>query len=269
MIRFSWYQGSKMHFIDAFNDIIRQTTKERYIEPFVGSGAVLFNLEREFDEYIINDLNEHVVSMYSAVKELPYSDYCDILKEVADVFGCIKTNKEAYYNFRNWYNEEYHFTELKEKGLYLHLLTNSCINSMLRFGPNGMNQSFGKRLYTLDEESYNVIQRVLNKTKIMTVDYKEVLLEDSLIFLDPPYFERPTSYTSNFDKNDLIEFLDVIKSLNAEIVYTDIYSTETHKYLNWDYINTKVIRNTAPGKHAGNRQEVAYYNFERKDNEDW
>ena len=67
---------------------------------------------------------------------------------------------------------------------------------MLRFGPNGMNQSFGNRYYSLDEETFNNIKSRLRKTEIYNLDYKEIIEKypDACYFMDPPYFSQKSSY---------------------------------------------------------------------------
>lgn len=258
------YQGSKTKFIENFNRITAQLPNERYIEPFVGSGVILFNLTKQYDEYIINDLNEHVISIYLAVKELTFSDYSDMLHEIKAKFGDVKNNKIAYNKLRDYYNENYHFTTKIEKGLYLHVLANICINSMLRFGPNGMNQAHGNRCYFMDYETFNRIKNILNRCKIHNTDYKEFLLEDSVILLDPPYVSRPTSYENNFDILEHDDLLNRIKHLKSNILYTEIYSEKTDKYLKWNHLPTKIITNSAPGAYNDKHQEVCHYNFDIK-----
>lgn len=262
------YQGNKSNFANKFNDLIQHSTFNTYIEPFVGSGAILFNLEKEFSHYIINDLNENIIAMYNTFREISYSDLLDAKQQILTDFGDIKKSKESYYAFRNDYNEKYHFSNTKEKGLFLYFLANSCINSMLRFGPNGMNQSYGKRSTIMNEQSFIHINKTLQNTEIKNTDYAEVIQPKSVIFLDPPYFERPTSYTENFDKSDLLNFIEKIKSINSDIVYTDIYAEEIQKLLQWDYINSKIITNSSPSKIKDKFQEVAYYNF-KLNSTDW
>lgn len=268
-IKFIRYQGSKQHFINKFNEITYNLDSKVYIEPFLGSGAIFFNLQKEYEHYILNDLNKDIISIYESFKYLTYNDYEDVKNYIFTTFGDIKNIKESFYNFRNYYNEYYHFTSKIEKGFYLYFLANSCINSMLRFGPNGMNSSFGNRLYYIDNESiYNYIHSKLNRADLYSKDYIEVLKysnNDSLIFLDPPYFTRPASYSNNFDKNDFIELLDIIKESKSNIIYTDIENIQIDEYLKWNKINTKVITNTSPGKLKDKYQEVAYFNFDVKD----
>lgn len=268
MTTFINYQGSKKHFTKKFNFLISNTKHNTYIEPFVGSGAVLFNLDKRFDNYIINDLNEHVIFMYNTFKTISYDDVLDANNDVLKNFGYIKQSKESFYAFRDFYNEKHHFSNNKEKGIYLYFLANSCINSMLRFGPNGMNSCFGERFKIMSKNDFEHIHRVLQDTTILNKDYRDVLQDNAVIFLDPPYFERPTSYSSNFDAKDLQSFLDEIKSLQSDIVYTDIYSEKIKEYLDWPHQETKVITNSSPYAYNDKHQEVAFYNFELP-NDEW
>jgi len=145
--KFMRYQGSKDHFVPEFNKLYEKTNKNIFCELFLGSGAIFINCQDSFDEYILNDNNENIMSIWNAVIKFTYNDFMNVKKFIFDKFGDIKTNKEAYYKFRNWYNENIHFSGKTEKGICLYYLANSCINSMLRFGPNGMNQSYGNRLF--------------------------------------------------------------------------------------------------------------------------
>jgi DNA adenine methylase len=275
MVRFMRYQGSKIHFVDKFNNLVKNINEDVYIEPFIGSGAIFFNLKKKFKKYIINDLNEHIISIYKSFRDIDYNDYLQALDFIEKEFGNIKECKECYYNFRNWYNKNYHFTNKIEKGIYLHILSGSCINSILRFGPNGMNTSFGKRFFKLDEDAFNKIKEKLKNTIIENMDYKQLLeeykIDNKIIFLDPPYFERPGPYTNNFKSKDLDEFLEYIKTHKGKIIYTDIYSDYIKEKLNWDFIETKLIRNISPNRKQEEMfQEVAFYNFESNNIlEDW
>lgn len=269
-IRMMRYSGSKYNFVEIINEIINKSNKKIFIEPFIGSGSVFINTIDKFDEYIINDVDSNIISIWNAIKEFNYKDWSDRKRYIFNKFGDIKNNKESYYNFRNTYNEKIHFTDKKEKGIYLYFLANSCINSFLRFGPNGMNQSYGNVSYTFNKLSYNKIKMKLKKTKILNLDYTEIEYSNSLLFLDPPYFERDSSY-SKFDNEDNKEFINNIiqYSKNNDVLYTDIYNEEVYKQIN--KFKRKLLRkqmsNTSPNrknnleKVKGNK-EVLYYKIE-------
>jgi len=243
--RFFTYSGSKFKYTELINPIINKTNKNIYAEPFVGSGAILFNLEKD---------------IYKTFKNIEYEYFKEKEKFILDKFGFFKAKhmdieskneaKENYYNFRNWFNKNYWNTNSIEEGIYCYMLSNMVINSMLRFGPNGMNQSFGNRYYMIDEKTFSNIKNILEKTTIMNGDYKEVfrLYPDSLFFLDPPYFSQDSSY-KGFTEAQFKEFLDLIK--DKEYIYTDILN-EHNSFLD----NKILVRNMSSTAPSSSKQKT-------------
>jgi len=260
-MKFFSYSGSKEKYMNLLNPFIDKTNKKVYVEPFVGSGAILFNLTKKFDKYVINDIDRNIIRIFNTFKEINFNDYNNLLNKIINEFGCIKTNKESYYLFRNWFNQNFWKSESIEEGVYLHILANSCINSFLRFGPNGMNQGWGNRLYILSNENFLKIKSVLIKTEILNEDYKQIInnYKDAFYFFDPPYFSQESSY-KGFSENEFVEFLNKIK--NLEFVYTDILNE-----FNKDIQNKMIIRNmrkTAPStnKNLTGNLEYLFSSFE-------
>ena len=240
MNKFFRYSGAKDKFTSLININIK-TDKKIYCEPFIGSGAVLFNLNKSFDKYIINDIDRNIIRIYKSFKNISYSYYKEVIDSVFKEFGKFTYNrrysdqensekeKQNYYNFRNWFNSNHWRTETEIEGIYLHILANSCINSMLRFGPNGMNQGYGDRCYILDENTFNNIHNILQRTEIYNGSYKDLLKEDAFFFFDPPYASQASSYTG-FSFQDQEEFLELIK--DKEYLYTDILNEVNSKLQN-------------------------------------
>lgn len=245
MNKFFRYSGAKDRFTPLINSYLK-TDKKIYCEPFVGSGGVLFNLNKDFDRYIINDIDRNIIRIYKTFKEIDYNYYISKVNEVFDKFGKIKlkddpNGKQNYYNFRNWFNINCWKTETIDEGIYLHILANSCINSFFRFGPNGMNSSFGNCCYLLNEKTFNNINSVLQKTEIYNSSYKNLLKEDAFFFFDPPYASQNSSY-AGFSFEDQREFLELIK--DKEYLYTDILNEINEKLENKIIIREMV--STAP-----------------------
>ncbi|GJQ43780.1 MAG: site-specific DNA-methyltransferase (adenine-specific) [Ignavibacteriaceae bacterium] len=265
-IRFFKYRGSKLHIIDLFNKLIEQTNKKVFVELFVGSGAIFLNTPDIFDLYIINDIDKNIISMWKAINNFNYSHYVETKNKIFEIFGDIKNNKNSYYNFRNFYNENYHFTDKEEKGIFLYFLANTCINSLLRFGASGMNQSFGNRFYFFNENTFNKIKQKMSKTQIFNVNYKDLKIEnESLLYLDPPYYGTDVSYNKQFEINDLNLLIDYIKkNSNYEVLYSDLSNTISDQLLMHGFkkIETKNMRNISPNRNREftKQQEVIYYN---------
>ena len=157
------YSGTKIKYIDIINEHINRSKSKIYYEPFLGGGAVFFNLEKEFDEYHLNDIDKNIITIFKSFK-LGYYDDFKYLEDIA-INMDIKRNKENYYKFRTIINN-YRDVEPYMYGLGLYFLCNSCINSMARFGPNGFNSSFGNRFRTLTENEFDDIQSKLKRTKL-------------------------------------------------------------------------------------------------------
>lgn len=268
------YSGNKENFCNTFNNIVANLPDYivSYIEPFVGSGAIFLNLNRKFDSYIINDKDYNIVSMFNAVNFFSYEQYLKSIEYVKNKFGDIKESKEAYYNFRNSWNKSFYNSKDTKRGLFLLQLASACINSMFRFGPNGMNQSYGNRSYIIPEESYNIIKEKLNYTTITNLDYKNLGLDklsNSLLFLDPPYETREMTYNKNFDLSEFLKYIELINHNNNIIIYTDMENTKSDILLTkgWYKFKIRDMVSTSPNRKSGiekTGQEVFYTNYDFK-----
>jgi DNA adenine methylase Dam len=265
--RFFRYSGSKYKYVETINKIINKSDKKIYCEPFIGSGAVFFNLEKKFDKYFINDLNPHVYQVYNSFKNCEYTDFKNADNFIKKEFGNLKKSKESYYTYRSWYNTNHYNKDTIESGIYLYFLINSCINSLTRFGPSGFNQGFGECLYLMDETNFNAVKTALNNTEILNLDFFDVMnfiendVSNSLLFLDPPYIQRSSTYKISNAFYD--RYIDFCKNSKADIVYTDIYSQD----LEWEYqvLNNNMInRSPANNKDYTGNKEVVFYNFDLK-----
>ena len=271
MIRFFKYPGCKLNFVNIINQEINSTKCKIYIEPFVGSGAVLLNLQNKFDEYIINDINENIIKIYKSFRDGKYSDLKNLYEMSVKEFGNPGRFKESYYNLRNALNIKYANTNTLEEGFFYYFIYIRCINGMLRWGKEGFNAAFGFRGYSLEmsESKFLKIQSILKKSKIFCQDYKFVFdkeydNENSLYFLDPPYIETGINYGESFNR---IEFLELIKNSKGKIIYTDKFNKEVSDYLDWRYVILRKLNNIHPGKNRSNKlfdDEVFWTNIEEK-----
>ncbi|RZL20389.1 MAG: hypothetical protein EOO89_00350 [Pedobacter sp.] len=261
------YAGSKAAYITEINSIINTSQAKIYCEPFLGSGVVFLNLERQFDTYILNDNNPHLISVFDSIKANTYKQVKHIHDDVHHRFGNFETDKAAYLRLRKFYNDTYFNNGLytAESGIYLLFLINSCINSFVRFGKNGFNASFGERDFTgrtLSAKQYNACRiKLLNQT-ILCKDYREILKEYDtkgvLHFIDAPYHQRDFHYMSTFDKKAFSEFIRILKKLKGDVVCTDT----THGKLDWKNVELRQINNSSPSvsnRTENNLTEVIYY----------
>lgn len=257
------YAGSKKHLVSYVNKLLStiDTRQYTYIEPFLGSGMIYYNLEKDFKEVTLNDIDENIVDLHHCFKQ-PYELYRDSLLFVDFNFGNIKESKEAYYALRDYYNKNSH-----DKYLLLQL-ANSCINSMLRFGPNGMNQGFGHRHYVLNADTWRHLRaKILQAGFVYNKDYLEILgtkaSDNCIIFLDPPYEERMMPYSlTSYSRCQLVgKILQIKDYSNIIILYTDIENELSDEllYNGFKKICTKHLRNTCPSKSSERTNDEYLY----------
>lgn len=196
------YRGGKSREIQHFKDHIPKTFN-RYLEPFVGGGAVYFYLEHESS--IINDINDKLVRFYIQLRDR-YSRVrmeLDMLQNMYEnnqkKYEKIKLNsragvyvenknEELYYELRKLFN--YPNGEWLEATLY-YFINKTSYGGMIRYNNKGeYNVPFGryKTLNTriITENHY----RLLKNTKVYNADYSSIFRmakKDDFMFLDPPY----------------------------------------------------------------------------------
>lgn len=239
------YAGTKIKYVDLINKHINQTDGTIYVEPFLGSGSVFLNLEKEFDRYILNDKDRNVIRIFKSFKDADYELFKACENTILEKFGDIKRDKESYYNFRNTFNKKLYLSDDITEGIYLYFLYNSCINSMARFGPNGFNQSFGKRFSTLTEEQFNKINVRLQNVELYNEDFFDLdIPENSVMFLDPPYFYKQTKNYEIIDQTWYDNFIQYLKDSSNEIIYTDV----DHKDIDWNKEIIRKMQNISPNR---------------------
>ena len=211
------WAGGKRQLISQM-DIFFPKNYNKYIEPFIGGGAVFFHLLP--DNSIISDNNPDLINCYKVIKE--------------DVEGLIKSlkkhryEKNYYYEIRALDRDCKKFAELSdvEKASRSIYLNKSGYNGLYRVNSKGLfNVPFGrhKNPKICDETNLRNVSQALKKVEIFLGSF-EICLDfaekDDFIYFDPPYFPLSdtalfTSYTKNsFDKSSQIKLFEVFKELN-------------------------------------------------------
>lgn len=224
---------------------------KRYAEPFIGGGAVLFDIlsKYELDEIYISDINAELINTYKAIRD-DVDDLIDFLKPMEDMFIPleIEERKEYFYKQRDRFNE-LKFKENNnvdfEKAALMIFLNKTCFNGLYRVNKKGLfNVPMGgyKKPTICDENNLRAVSKRLQNVNIVHGDYKQsesFIDSNTFVYFDPPY--RPitesasfTAYTE-YDFNDkeqieLAEFVNKINNKGAKIVVSnsDPKNTDEH-----------------------------------------
>ena len=213
------WAGGKTQLIEQIkNNLPEIVFKEKftYIEPFVGSGAVLFWLLSEFPnmkEAVINDINKELIDTYEVIAKNPH-DLISILEilqnEYHELEGNQEDKKQYYYEKRNLFNSRDQ-GKIEQSALFI-FLNRTCFNGLYRVNrKNEFNVPIGsyKKPTICDRENIMVVSDALQKVEIICGDFEQTVQhagENTLFYFDPPY--KPLNQTSSFNSYTKNEFDD-------------------------------------------------------------
>jgi DNA adenine methylase len=213
------WAGGKTQLINDIREQIPKRITDRsftYIEPFVGSGAVLFWILQEYpniEEAIINDINTDLINSYISIK---YSvlDVIEVLELWESEYHSIaydeERKKDYYYQKRELFNNR--TSERNTQSALFIFLNKTCFNGLYRVNRNNkFNVPIGsyKTPQICNKSNLLAVSKLLQKVTILNGDYSDTLAYstvDSLFYLDPPY--KPLSDTSSFNSYSKDEFDD-------------------------------------------------------------
>ena len=213
------WAGGKTQLITEIDRVLPKeiiNSKFTYVEPFVGSGAILFWMLNNFpkmEKAVINDINEDLINTYKTIANNP-NELISILEILQNEYHSLELKteekKEYYYQKRETYNKR----EIEKSGqaaLFI-FLNRTCFNGLYRVNKNnGYNVPMGSysKPTICDANNILAVSNVLQKVEILCGDYEQTLnhtTNNSLFYFDPPY--KPLSETSSFNSYAKDEFGD-------------------------------------------------------------
>ncbi len=190
--------------------------KFTYIEPFVGSGAILFWILNNFpnmEKAVINDINADLTNTYKIIAAKP-KEIISILKQFQNEYHAFELleeqKKEYFYAKRELFNTR--STDKTTQAALFIFLNRTCYNGLFRVNrKNGFNVPIGsyKKPTICDDENILAVSEALKKVEILTGDYQKTLKhaeKPAFFYFDPPY--KPLSKTSSFNSYAKNEFND-------------------------------------------------------------
>ncbi len=212
---------------------------EKYCEPFVGGGAVLFDVLSKADpkDVLINDINAEIINAYRQIKE-NCSGMIDELSLLQEKYwnSTTEDNKSLYFEKRKRFNDlkcnENKKDNLEKAALFI-FLNKTCFNGLFRVNSRGLfNVPFNnaKKPLLCDEKNLRACSELLKNVKMIVGNYsqcKDFIDSKTFVYLDPPY--RPLTQTAAFtsynekafgDKEqiELAKFIEEISSRKAIVV---------------------------------------------------
>lgn len=254
-------QGIKTKLVKFIAESIKWHGHGRWVEPFLGSGVVLFNINP--DRAIVSDTNKHIINFYRDIQNGKIDG--KLVKDFLEEMGAklFKLGQDFYYEMREKFNTQ------NGGSLELLFLNRSCYNGIMRFNGNGkFNVPFGhkperfRRSYVtkIVNQVSTVSQILKNKDwKFKVCDWREILPKisiDDFVYMDPPYIGRHTDYYNNWSEDDAIELANVASKLSCGFALSmwkkNRYRENMHLDLHWNGFETKTFSHFY---HVGSKEE--------------
>lgn len=232
----------------------------RYFEPFVGGGAVFFDLLPK--KAYLSDLNKELVATYNVIK----NDIETLIKSLKKH----RYEKKYFLKIRAQKLENLSDIEIASRFIFLN---RTCFNGMYRVNSKGeFNVPFGKYSNPLicDEENLRKVSMALRGVDIKHQDYKAVLKQvrkGDFVYFDPPYYPVSqsasfTAYTKDaFLEKEQIELRDVFVELSKRGCFVMLSNSDT-PFINKIYSEvdgtriSKIYANRAINSNASKRGKI-------------
>jgi DNA adenine methylase len=191
-----WVGGKRQLLPEIKKYIPKYTT---YYEPFVGGGAVLFELQPS--KVVINDMNSELINVYNVIK----NNIDELIEELSNKEKYINTS-ECFYNTRELDRNPKLYNKLTniQKAARILYLNKTCYNGLYRVNSTGaFNSPFGnyKSPNIVNDITLKAVSKYFNDSDItfLTGDFEKAvkgIKKGAFVYFDPPY--APISKTSNF-----------------------------------------------------------------------
>lgn len=258
-----WVGGKRQLMPSIVALLPKNISSYEYVEPFIGGGAVLFNLQPK--NAVINDFNTELINVYNVIKNELDGLIIDLKKH--------KNNSDYFYELRSLdRNDDFKELSQVQRASRIIYLNKTCFNGLYRVNNAGeFNAPFGryKNPNIVNEPTLKAVNKFLNTNNITinNGDYTTVLkdtTEKSFVYLDPPY--HPISESSNFtgyiqggwNIYDQIELRKACDELNKKGVKF-LLSNSSANFIKDQYkdYNISIVKaNRAINSDGANRGEV-------------
>lgn len=273
-------QGKKTKIIPYIVELTKINDNTTWLEPFLGSGEVLFNINPK--KAYVSDNNEYVINFYNDIKNKKITS--EIVRNFLEKHGknLEQYGEEYYYKMRDEFNKNH-------DALHFLFLNRSCFNGIIRFNSkNEFNVPFCKKN---NRYSKSMITKIVNQVKaiediiwshgddwiFVCCDWYETYKKfenknNVLYYFDPPYIKRYSDYFDKWTEEVNNKFFYTLQNTNNKFLLSNWYENAYRKneniistFENSNFIIHKINHFYHVGGKEINRNEIIECIVEKKE----
>jgi DNA adenine methylase len=215
-------QGIKTKLVPWIKEISPKNFQGKWIEPFMGTGSVGFNLAQ--NSALMCDINPHLVNFYESIKQKIVT--APIVKEFLIEEGSLLKEKgeNHYYEIRERFNRYHHPLDFL-------FINRACFNGIMRFNrKGGFNVPFCRKS---DRFAQAYVTKIVNQVAAISkiFVYKDFTFEcqpfeetikmagkNDVLYCDPPYIDRHVDYYGGWNEENEFTLYNLLKNTEARFV---------------------------------------------------
>lgn len=212
------------------------------VDLFAGGGDVFANISA--NKIIANDINYHVIDIFSAFKQLEIDELLQQIERLISEWQLSQINEEAYLAFRKEYNQN-------PDPIKLFVLICHSFNYQIRFNSNHQyNNPFGRNRSWFNptlRENLIKFHSTLRNVNFHSKNFKEMDLsflgQGDFVYADPPYLITTGSYNDGkrgfegWSEREEFALYSVLNRLNEQGVKFALSNVTLHKGRTNDILN--------------------------------
>ncbi len=234
-------QGIKTKIVPFIRDNVVRDEKGLWIEPFLGTGVVAFNIAPQ--RALLSDKNQYIILLYQGIQNGSITS--QTVREFLEYHGAIleKRGAEYYREMRDSFNQN-------GDPLFFLFLNRSDFNGMIRFNRQGkFNVPFCQKPNRFSKAYITKICNQVAKVGEVMRDkdwvfkcgsWKDAFLnvsESDYFYLDPPYIGRDTSYVGEWSEEEAVALAEYAKKTPANVCLSmwreNEFRRNEHLYEHW------------------------------------
>ena len=217
-------QGIKTKAIPFIRDSVKWDGRGRWIEPFIGSAVVPFNINPE--RALLGDANPHLIRFYAAIQAGSVTSASVRVFLEREGKYLLQDGQDHYYRVRERFNE------CGNPHDFL-FLNRACFNGLVRFNKKGgFNTPFCRKperfrpayITKICNQVARAVDCMAGKSwQFVCADWTDVLSEarvEDFVYCDPPYAGRYTDYFNSWSDSDATQLELNLKALPCSFLYS-------------------------------------------------